>query len=54
MVSKVNIDRSGPPPQVKDASTMCSEQKEDKSRYINEARAYAEQIPPEARGNASG
>ena len=52
MVSKVNIDRSGPPPQVKDAFDDVQRAKEDESRYINEARAYAEQILPEARGNA--
>ena len=52
MVSKVNIDRSGPPPQVKDAFDDVQRAKEDESRYINEARAYAEQSLPEARGNA--
>ena len=52
MVSKVNIDRSGPPPQVKDAFDDVQRAKEDESRYINEARAYAEEILPEARGNA--
>ena len=52
MVSKVNIDRSGPPPQVKDAFDAVQRAKEDESRYITAARAYAEQILPEARGNA--
>ena len=52
MVSKVNIDRSGPPPQVKDAFDDVQRAKEDESRYINQARAYSEQILPEARGNA--
>ena len=52
MVSKVNIDRSGPPPQVKDAFDDVQRAKEDESRYINQARAYAEEILPEARGNA--
>ena len=51
-VSKVNIDRSGPPPQVKDAFDDVQRAKEDESRYINQARAYSEQILPEARGNA--
>ena len=40
MVSKVNIDRSGPPPQVKDAFDDVQRAKEDESRYINQARAY--------------
>ena len=52
MISKVNIDRSGPPPQVKDAFDDVQRAKEDESRYINEARAYSEEILPEARGNA--
>ena len=52
MVSKGNIDRSGPPPQVKDAFDDVQRAKEDESRYINQARAYSEQILPEARGNA--
>ena len=52
MVSKVNIDRSGPPPQVKDAFDDVQRAKEDESRYINQARAYSEEILPEARGNA--
>ncbi len=52
-VSKVNIDRSAPPTQVKDAFDDVQKAKEDEQRYINQANALAEQIIPEARGEAA-
>ena len=51
-VSKVNIDRVAPPPQVQDAFDDVQKAKEDELRFVNEANAYAEQIIPVARGNA--
>ncbi|MGI9326257.1 MAG: FtsH protease activity modulator HflK [Pseudomonadales bacterium] len=52
LVSKVNIDESAPPTQVKDAFNDVQKAKEDEQRFINEANAYAERIIPEARGDA--
>jgi membrane protease subunit HflK len=52
LVSKVNIDASGPPKQVQDAFIDVQKAKEDEQRVINEATAYAEGIIPEARGDA--
>ena len=52
-VSKVNIDQSAPPAQVKDAFDDVQKAKEDEQRYINQANALAEQIIPEARGEAA-
>lgn len=51
-VVKVNIDRSAPPRQVQDAFDDVQKAKEDEVRAENEANAYAEQVIPEARGNA--
>ena len=51
-VVKVNIDRSAPPSQVQDAFDDVQKAKEDEVRAVNEANAYAEQVIPEARGNA--
>ncbi|MDH3642392.1 MAG: FtsH protease activity modulator HflK [Gammaproteobacteria bacterium] len=51
-VSKVNIDESAPPNQVRDAFNDVQKAKEDEQRVINEANAYAESIIPEARGEA--
>ena len=51
-VVKVNIDRSAPPRQVQDAFDDVQKAKEDEVRATNEANAYAEQVIPEARGNA--
>lgn len=51
-VVKVNIDRSAPPSQVQDAFDDVQKAKEDEVRAENEANAYAEQVIPEARGNA--
>jgi membrane protease subunit HflK len=51
-LDKVNIDRSAPPTQVAAAFNDVQKAKEDEQRFINEARAYAENIVPEARGEA--
>jgi membrane protease subunit HflK len=52
LLSKVNIDESAPPNQVRDAFNDVQKAKEDEQRVINEANAYAESIIPEARGEA--
>ncbi|MCZ6617426.1 MAG: FtsH protease activity modulator HflK [Gammaproteobacteria bacterium] len=52
LVSKVNIDESAPPNQVRDAFDDVQKAKEDEQRYINDASAYAESIVPTARGEA--
>ena len=52
LVSKVNIDESAPPDQVRDAFNDVQKAKEDEQRVINVANAYAESIIPTARGEA--
>ncbi len=52
MISKVNIDESAPPSQVRDAFNDVQKAKEDEQRTINDANAYAESVIPEARGEA--
>ena len=52
LVSKVNIDESAPPTQVRDAFNDVQKAKEDEQRVINEANAYAESVIPTARGEA--
>ena len=52
LVSKVNIDESAPPNEVRDAFNDVQKAKEDEQRIINEANAYAESIIPTARGEA--
>ncbi|HBF08719.1 MAG TPA: FtsH protease activity modulator HflK [Gammaproteobacteria bacterium] len=49
-VTKVSIENTQPPVEVKDAFDDVIKAKEDKDRYINEAEAYRNQIIPEARG----
>ena len=51
-VSKVNIDNVGPPAEVQDAFDDVQKAKEDEVKITNQANAYAEQIVPEARGEA--
>ena len=51
-VSKVNIQESGPPAQVRAAFNDVQQAQEDEARVINEANAYAEAILPQARGEA--
>ncbi len=52
LISTVNVDQSGPPREVQDAFDDVQRAKEDEVRFINQARAYAEQIIPEARGES--
>ena len=52
LVSKVNIDESAPPNQVRDAFNDVQKAKEDEQRVINQANAYAESVIPTARGEA--
>ena len=49
----VNIDDAKPPAEVQDAFHDVNKAEEDKERYINQAQAYANQIIPEARGEAA-
>jgi len=51
-ISKVNIDESAPPNQVREAFNDVQKAKEDEQRTINDANAYAESVIPEARGEA--
>ncbi len=51
-VNKVNIDSVGPPEEVQEAFDDVQKAKEDQVRLINEANALAEQLIPEARGEA--
>ncbi|MEE4300881.1 MAG: FtsH protease activity modulator HflK [Pseudomonadales bacterium] len=51
-VSTVNLDRGAPPREVQAAFDDVQKAREDEERYVNEARAYAEQVIPEARGDA--
>ena len=51
-VSKVNIDNVGPPAEVQDAFDDVQKAKEDEVKFTNQANAYAEQVVPEARGEA--
>ncbi len=52
LVSKVNIDRTSPPNQVREAFDDVQKAKEDEQRVINEANAVAESVVPQARGEA--
>jgi modulator of FtsH protease HflK len=49
----VNIDEATPPTEVRDAFQDVNKAEEDKVRFINQAQAYANQIIPEARGEAA-
>ena len=51
-VSKVNIQESAPPAQVRAAFNDVQQAQEDEQRVVNHANAYAEQILPQARGEA--
>lgn len=51
-VSQVNIERSQPPAQVREAFDDVIKADEDKRSIQNEALRYASQVVPEARGNA--
>lgn len=52
LVSKVNINQSGPPKQVQAAFDDVQRAKEDEVKVVNEANAYAESVIPAARGEA--
>lgn len=51
-VSQVNIDRSQPPAEVRAAFDDVIKADEDNRSFQNEARRYASQVVPEARGRA--
>tara|TARA_B100001175_G_scaffold176192_2_gene149693 strand:- start:13353 stop:14399 length:1047 start_codon:yes stop_codon:yes gene_type:complete len=52
LVQQVNIEKTDPPPAVKDAFDDVVAAREDKERLQNEAERYALSIVPEARGQA--
>ena len=52
LVSKVNIDSTAPPNQVRGAFDDVQKAKEDEQRVINEANAVAESVVPRSRGGA--
>ena len=52
IVQQVNIEKTDPPPAVKDAFDDVVAAREDKERLQNEAERYALSIVPEARGQA--
>ena len=52
LVRSVNIRETGPPLDVKEAFDDVQKAKEDESRVVNEANAYAESVLPQARGEA--
>lgn len=51
-VRQVNIDQSLPPQQVRDAFDDVIKADEDNESFQNQARAYANQVVPESRGQA--
>lgn len=52
-IQKVNLEKSLPPDQVKEAFDDAIKSREDYDRYIKEAEAYANSILPQARGEAA-
>lgn len=52
-VNLVNLENVRPPQQVKEAFDDAIKAREDRERFVNEAQAYANQIVPEARGQAA-
>ena len=52
-VTSVNMQKAQPPDQVQDAFSDAVKAREDEERYKNEARAYAAEILPRARGDAN-
>ncbi|QMU62590.1 MAG: FtsH protease activity modulator HflK [Gammaproteobacteria bacterium] len=52
-IQKVNLEKSLPPDQVKEAFDDAIKSREDYDRYIKEAQAYANSILPQARGEAA-
>lgn len=53
LVASVNMQQAQPPAQVQDAFSDAVKAREDEERYKNEARAYAAEILPVARGEAN-
>ena len=53
LVESVNMQKAQPPEQVADAFSDAVKAREDEERYKNEARAYAAEILPRARGEAN-
>ena len=53
LVASVNMQKAQPPSQVRDAFSDAVKAREDEERYKNEARAYAAEILPRARGDAN-
>jgi len=53
LVASVNMQKAQPPNQVRDAFSDAVKAREDEERYKNEARAYAAEILPRARGDAN-
>ena len=53
LVASVNMQKAQPPDQVRDAFSDAVKAREDEERYKNEARAYAADILPRARGDAN-
>ena len=53
LVESVNMQKAQPPNQVREAFSDAVKAREDEERYKNEARAYAADILPRARGEAN-
>ena len=51
-ITLVNILKAEPPTAVKSAFDDVISAKEDKDRYVNEAKTYANKVVPESRGKA--
>jgi modulator of FtsH protease HflK len=54
VVSELNFQNVRPPQEVKDAFDAANSALQDNSRLQEEAKAYASQVVPEARGDAAG
>jgi membrane protease subunit HflK len=54
LISEMNFQNVRPPQEVKDAFDAANSALQDKSRLEEEAKAYASQVVPEARGDAAG
>ncbi len=52
LIESVETQDAKPPEQVKDAFDDAIKAREDRQRYVNEARAYQSDVIPVARGNA--
>jgi len=54
VISEMNFQNVRPPQEVKDAFDAANSALQDNSRLQEEAKAYASQVVPEARGDAAG